>query len=154
MAREKEGGREESWCLPSVSVEAIGWMNPARVRSTPNLPIDEVSEESTEYATNASSVKGRFTGRPKPEHATFHTTCHMTPAPHHSTTNWDEMKKIWHTRSATKLKVASEEHHLLNTEAPLNPKGHRERMMQTMYSKCSQCPPISWRWWQRCLCLP
>jgi len=55
------------------------------------------------------------------------------PIEHGVITSWDDMEKIWDHTFRNELRVEPEEHPILCTEAPLNPKSNREKMITTMF---------------------
>ena len=44
--------------------------------------------------------------------------------------NWDDMERIWDHTFHNELAVAPEEHSVLLTEAPLNPRANKEKMIE------------------------
>ncbi|OMJ90243.1 hypothetical protein SteCoe_7446 [Stentor coeruleus] len=55
------------------------------------------------------------------------------PIEHGIVTNWDDMERVWHHTFFNELRTAADEHPVLLTEAPLNPKQNREKMAQIMF---------------------
>lgn len=50
------------------------------------------------------------------------------PIEHGIITNWDDMEKIWYHCFYNELRVTPDEHSVLLTETPFNPKANREKM--------------------------
>lgn len=55
------------------------------------------------------------------------------PIEHGIVTNWDDMEKIWHHTFYNELRRLPEEHQILMTEAPMNPKSNRKKMTQIIF---------------------
>lgn len=85
------------------------WRQPGRIRS---------GQKQIYVGNEALSRKGLLTLK--------------YPIEHGVVTNWDDMMNIWqHTYNV--LHVAPDEHPVLLTEAPLNPKENREKMTEIMF---------------------
>ncbi|KAJ3015370.1 UNVERIFIED_CONTAM: hypothetical protein HDU68_012759 [Siphonaria sp. JEL0065] len=55
------------------------------------------------------------------------------PMEHGIVTDWADMEKLWHHVYTEELKTLSEEHPVLLTEAPLNPRKNRETMAEIFF---------------------
>ncbi|KAI9202481.1 actin-related protein [Polychytrium aggregatum] len=55
------------------------------------------------------------------------------PMEHGIITDWDDMERIWNYIYSEELKTLPEEHPVLLTEAPLNPRTHREMAAQIFF---------------------
>lgn len=55
------------------------------------------------------------------------------PLEHGVVTNWDDMERLWYHTYTKELKTLPEEHPLLITEAPLNPRQNRDHMCQVLF---------------------
>ncbi|CCH43577.1 Actin-1 [Wickerhamomyces ciferrii] len=63
------------------------------------------------------------------------------PIEHGIIQNWDDMQKIWSSVLQNELKTSLEDHPVLLTEAPLNPKRHRDKCAQIFFETYS-CPAL------------
>ncbi|KAJ5073821.1 actin [Anaeramoeba ignava] len=55
------------------------------------------------------------------------------PIEHGIITNWNDIEHVWHHSFYNELRVAPEEHSLLMTEPPLNPKANREKTTEIIF---------------------
>jgi actin beta/gamma 1 len=55
------------------------------------------------------------------------------PIEHGIVENWDDMEQIWNHTFVNELRLSPTDHKVLLTEAPLNPKANRERMVNIMF---------------------
>eukprot|EP00210_Caulerpa_lentillifera_P005060 g4833.t1 len=82
-----------------------------------------------------STRKGIFVGDDAQHRRGILTLNH--PIDYGIVTDWEDMENVWHYTFYEQLKVAPEEHPILLTEAPLNPKNNREKMTQIMFETFS-----------------
>eukprot|EP00283_Hemiselmis_rufescens_P013680 CAMPEP_0173455526 /NCGR_PEP_ID=MMETSP1357-20121228/54419_1 /TAXON_ID=77926 /ORGANISM="Hemiselmis rufescens, Strain PCC563" /LENGTH=353 /DNA_ID=CAMNT_0014422667 /DNA_START=13 /DNA_END=1071 /DNA_ORIENTATION=+ len=57
------------------------------------------------------------------------------PMSHGAVTDWDDMERIWSHIYTKELSLAPEEHAVLLTESPLNPRRNRERAAELMFER-------------------
>merc|ERR1711962_399241 len=55
------------------------------------------------------------------------------PIEHGIVTNWDDMEKAWHHTFNNELRISPDESPHLHSEAPLNPKSNREKLVQIVF---------------------
>lgn len=63
------------------------------------------------------------------------------PMEHGIVNNWSDMERIWQYLYSDELKILSEEHPVLLTEAPLNPRKHRDMAAQILFETFN-CPAL------------
>jgi len=55
------------------------------------------------------------------------------PIEHGIVTSWDDMEKVWHHTFNNELRISPDESPHLHSEAPLNPKANREKLVQIVF---------------------
>merc|ERR1719206_420945 len=55
------------------------------------------------------------------------------PIEHGIVTSWDDMEKVWHHTFNNELRISPDESPHLHSEAPLNPKSNREKLVQIVF---------------------
>lgn len=55
------------------------------------------------------------------------------PLSHGIVTDWDDMERVWSYIYSDELRIESEEHPVLLTEAPLNPRSNRDKSAQVLF---------------------
>lgn len=85
----------------------------------------------------AGAIEGdRFIGPKAQEHRGLLNIRY--PIEHGIVRDWNDMEHIWHyIYSKEQLTVSSEEHPVLLTEVPLNPKRNREKMAEMLFETFS-----------------
>jgi actin-related protein len=89
-----------------------------RVRSGRGRP-NEIDEDQVFVGDEAAQLTSDY-------------TCHY-PVSRGIVTNWDDMERIWRYAFYSELRVAPEDHPVLLTEPPLNPRGNRDKMTRIMF---------------------
>eukprot|EP00747_Dinoflagellata_sp_TGD_P168347 gnl/TRDRNA2_/TRDRNA2_194525_c0_seq1.p1 gnl/TRDRNA2_/TRDRNA2_194525_c0~~gnl/TRDRNA2_/TRDRNA2_194525_c0_seq1.p1 ORF type:complete len:379 (-),score=99.22 gnl/TRDRNA2_/TRDRNA2_194525_c0_seq1:44-1180(-) len=59
------------------------------------------------------------------------------PIEHGIIKDWTDLEKLWHHTFFDALRINPEEHSIIVTEAPMNPKKNRERMVELLFEKFS-----------------
>ncbi|GFO03762.1 actin, muscle [Plakobranchus ocellatus] len=55
------------------------------------------------------------------------------PIEHGIIVKWEDMEKIWNHMFFSELKISPEQHPILISDPPFNPKGHKEKFVQVMF---------------------
>ena len=66
------------------------------------------------------------------------------PVEHGIITNWDDMETVWHYTFDEELGVSPKDRAVLMTEAPCNPKRHREKMTQVGWNGYLKLMPVAY----------
>merc|ERR1712168_620353 len=62
------------------------------------------------------------------------------PIEHGIVTSWDDMEKVWHHTFNNELRISPDESPHLHSEAPLNPKANREKLVQIVFETFNAPP--------------
>lgn len=87
--------------------------------SFPQLIFARMGQKNYYVGDEAFSIRGNF-------NLTF-------PIKNSIIRNWEDMEKIWNHIFFNELRVSPDEHSVLVTESPFNPKESREKMLEIMF---------------------
>ena len=57
------------------------------------------------------------------------------PIEHGIIKNWEDMEVLWHHTFYNELRISPDDHGILLTESPLNPKQNREKTIEMMFER-------------------